>query len=250
MTHWCTPGVWRPLRAGLAAMLVAMAAEASADMSVDGTRFIYPASEKSITLTVGNTGSIPILVQSWLDKGDALEDPTHLRVPFVLMPSLVRLEPRERRAVQLRYTGEPLPRDRESQFWVNFAELPASGGDQQGLRVLLNLAMKVLYRPTGLPGDPGEAPGKLRWTYLNAGNSSIRVTAENPTPYSVTFRSLRLRGSQGDGRGGFTVQPFSSASFVERAPPRGARAGVFLDYESVDDLGLSVSGQAQAAPGT
>ena len=45
-----------------------LAGAARADMSVDGTRFVYPAREKAISVYVGNIGAEPILVQSWLDR--------------------------------------------------------------------------------------------------------------------------------------------------------------------------------------
>ena len=103
--------------AGLAGMAIVaawirLAGAARADMSVDGTRFVYPAREKAISVYVGNIGGEPILVQSWLDRGEARDanDLARLRVPFVLTPPLLRLEPNERKAVQLRYTGESLPR--------------------------------------------------------------------------------------------------------------------------------------------
>ncbi|MFG0227603.1 molecular chaperone [Achromobacter sp. 413638] len=239
--------------AGLAGMVIVaawagLAGAARADMSVDGTRFVYPAREKAISVYVGNIGAEPILVQSWLDRGEARDanDLARLKVPFVLTPPLLRLEPNERKAVQLRYTGESLPKDRESLFWVNFLEVPVVSDEQNSLRLQLHLSMKVLFRPEGLQGKASDAPGKLRWTWRDAGNGSMRVLAENPTPYSVTFRTLKVRGSQGDGLAGLTVPPLSSASFVGRWPAPRDQGGLSLDYESVDDFGAAKRGSAQA----
>ncbi|WZB64388.1 fimbria/pilus periplasmic chaperone [Achromobacter xylosoxidans] len=223
-----------------------LAGAARADMSVDGTRFVYPAREKAISVYVGNIGAEPILVQSWLGRGEARDanDLARLKVPFVLTPPLLRLEPNERKAVQLRYTGESLPKDRESLFWVNFLEVPVVSDEQNSLRLQLHLSMKVLFRPEGLQGKASDAPGKLRWTWRDAGNGSMRVLAENPTPYSVTFRTLKVRGSQGDGLAGLTVPPLSSASFVGRWPRRAIRAGCRWIMSRWTTLGL----QSAAAP--
>ena len=89
-----------------------------------GTRFIYPAGVSALTIRVGNVGTRPALVQAWLDRGDETADPSAVTVPFILSPPLLRMDPQETQALQLRHTGEPLPDDRESLFWVNLLEVP------------------------------------------------------------------------------------------------------------------------------
>lgn len=231
------------LACGLA--LAACAAGARADISVDGTRFVYPAREKSITLRAGNPGSAPILVQMWIDQGQGQDDLAKLSMPFALVPPLFRLDPGERKAVQLRYTGEPLPQDRESLFWINFVEVPSTGAKGEGLRVQIGLSMKLLFRPPGLAGGPRDAPGKLRWAYRSEG-AATQLEAENPTPYNVTLRALKPRGAQGPGLESIAVPPYATARFAWSGPlPRGA-ADITLDYLAVDDFGLTSPGVARA----
>lgn len=225
------------------AALAAGAGGARADLSVDGTRFVYPAQEKAITLRVGNPGSAPILVQIWLDQGEAQDDLARLRVPFTPIPPLFRLDPGERKAVQLRYTGEPLPQDRESQFWINFMDVPAAGDRRDGLKLQIGLSMKLLFRPKGLAGDPRKAPGELRWTYDAAASA---LAAENPTPYSVTLRTLRVRGARDAGLEGVTVPPYGAARLSWPGPLPRAAGELTLEYEAVDDLGLAAAGSARA----
>ncbi|WP_162951877.1 fimbria/pilus periplasmic chaperone, partial [Pseudomonas aeruginosa] len=50
--------------------LMSLMADASASLSVVGTRFIYPAGASALTIRVGNVGTRPALVQAWLDRGD------------------------------------------------------------------------------------------------------------------------------------------------------------------------------------
>ena len=171
--------------AGLAGMVIVaawagLAGAARADMSVDGTRFVYPARERqSASMSAISAPSRSWCSPGWTGRGADANDLARLKVPFVLTPPLLRLEPNERKAVQLRYTGESLPKDRESLFWVNFLEVPVVSDEQNNLRLQLNLSMKVLFRPEGLQGKASDAPGKLRWTWRDAGNGSMRVLAEN-----------------------------------------------------------------------
>ena len=183
----------------IVAAWIGLAGAARADMSVDGTRFVYPAREKAISVYVGNIGGEPILVQSWLDRGEARDanDLARLRVPFVLTPPLLRLEPNERKAVQLRYTGESLPKDRESLFWVNFLEVPVVSDEQNSLRLQLHLSMKVLFRPEGLQGKGKRCAGQAALDLARCRQRFDARVGGKPHPYSVTFRTLKVRGSQG-----------------------------------------------------
>lgn len=189
--------------AGLAGMVIVaawagLAGAARADMSVDGTRFVYPAREKAISVYVGNIGAEPILVQSWLTGRGAGRQRSGAAEGAVRVDAAAPAPGAERAqggAVAL--YRRVLPKDRESLFWVNFLEVPVVSDEQNSLRLQLNLSMKVLFRPEGLQGKASDAPGKLRWTWRDAGNGSMRVLAENPIPYSVTFRTLKVRGSQG-----------------------------------------------------
>lgn len=74
-------------------LLVALVADASASLSVIGTRFIYPAGVSALTIRVGNVGTRPALVQTWLDRGDETADPSAVTVPFILSPPLLRMDP-------------------------------------------------------------------------------------------------------------------------------------------------------------
>ncbi|RUI47801.1 molecular chaperone [Pseudomonas aeruginosa] len=150
-------------------LLVALVADASASLSVIGTRFIYPAGVSALTIRVGNVGTRPALVQAWLDRGDETADPSAVTVPFILSPPLLRMDPQETQALQLRHTGEPLPDDRESLFWVNLLEADNRSPYHVSLvRLELgegDLAMSLgsvtlppfAVTPLSLPAVPGEA---------------------------------------------------------------------------------------------
>lgn len=51
-----------------------------------GTRVVYPATQKSISIRLNNDNESPALVQSWLDDGDAAAPPESVHVPFIITP--------------------------------------------------------------------------------------------------------------------------------------------------------------------
>jgi len=167
-----------------AALLVLFSQVAAADLSIVGTRFIYPAGLAALSIRVGNLGTSPLLLQAWLDKGDASADPSQLAVPFVLSPPLSRLNPQQSSVLSLRHSGEPLPADRESVFWLNFLEVPSLQAlSSNQLRVSYRLRMKLLYRPQGLPGRADEAVQQLSWSLQQGGKvrRSRRATRRRTT---------------------------------------------------------------------
>jgi chaperone protein EcpD len=74
-----------------------------------GTRVIYPASQKEVTIMLKNTENIPALIQTWIDKGDPDETPEKIYVPFVLTPAVVRIDGNKGQSLRLRYTGRAWP---------------------------------------------------------------------------------------------------------------------------------------------
>jgi chaperone protein EcpD len=227
-----------------AAWVLAPVRTVQADLVVTGTRFIYPAGQKSLTLRTGNAGQHPILVQSWLDSGDFTADPSHETVPFLLTPPVFRLDPAGRMSLLLRHTGEAMPNDRESVFWINFLEVPARDPSQKNLlQLAYRLRMKVLYRPAGLPGSASEAIGKVAWTYHAAEGE---IEANNETPYFVSLAQVELEPEAAAGGGppatpitltGLTVAPLARTRFL--MPPGAApRVGeTVLRYFAANDDG-------------
>ncbi|MDP4569549.1 fimbria/pilus periplasmic chaperone [Pseudomonas sp. LPH60] len=216
-----------------------------ADLSIVGTRFIYPQGLAALSIRVGNLGTAPLLLQTWLDKGDASVDPSRLAVPFVLSPPLSRLDPQQSSVLSLRYSGEPLPVDRESVFWLNFLEVPSLRPlSSNQLSLSYRLRMKLLYRPKGLPGRADEAARQLRWSLQKAEQAALSVS--NPTPYYVSLARVDV----GDPRQsmtvqGITVEPFGSARLPLSAAPVLSGGAAEIRYQVVLDSGETLSGSVQ-----
>ncbi|RQS62327.1 molecular chaperone [Burkholderia sp. Bp8984] len=217
-----------------------------AALSVIGTRFVYPGDARSLAILARNGGPAPILVQAWLDDGDANADPSRLRVPFVVAPPLARLDPAQPLSIRVQSIGGDLAPDRESCFWINLLEVPpaASAGDHM-LRIAYRLRMKLLYRPAGLEGDSEHAPNRLAWTQGGT-KAASSIVAINPTPYYVTLTRVTLDGeSIGLANGAVDVAPFGRAEI-----PVGAQAAAHpgeVVFDAVDDSGASHEYRARLA---
>jgi len=250
------PAAYRAmLGLGCALGLTAMA---HADLAVVGTRHIYPANDKSLTIQTRNTGDRPILVQVWLDQGSRDADPSQLTVPFVVAPPVFRLNAHERAAVSLRHTGEPMPADRESVFWINFLNVPSSAPSVEGdtsnrLKLSHRFRMKVLYRPSGLAGSAREALDQVTWTYRHAadgGQGEGVLEAWNPSAYFVSYARVEFKTRAGAVLlDGLTVAPLGGTRFP-LAPgviPLAGRGA--LRFEAPADDGVMVKGASALATG-
>ncbi len=180
-------------------------ADAAAGVILSGTRVIYPASEREVTLRMQNNGDMPRLVQSWLDDGDSSQTAETSRAPFLLTPPMTRIEPNKGQALRLVYTGEPLPADRESVFWLNVLDVPPRPKADEAsnyMQVALRTRIKVFFRPKGLAGDPLGAVDQLQWRLVHDGKG-YAVECGNPSAYHVSFAQIWIKGrSPGAGVGG------------------------------------------------
>ncbi|MGE7956809.1 fimbrial biogenesis chaperone [Pseudomonas sp. NPDC089530] len=233
-------------------LLMTLGSGAQAALAVTGTRFIYPAGTSDLSVRVANTGDGPILLQAWLDKGDASTNPSHLDVPFVLAPPIARLDPQQRSALMVRYTGEALPGDRESVFWINFLEVPArTTTDGNVLRVAYRLRMKLLYRPAGLVGKADEAIRQVTWRLdrAPAADGQMALLATSRAPYYVSLPRLELgEGDQAISWQGITVEPFGTTRIALPVAKQAAAQATVVHYQVAIDSGETRSGSARIQP--
>lgn len=164
-------------------------AQLVAGVVVNGTRVIYPAQAREVTVQLDNVGDAPSLVQAWVDAGDQTQTAENSDAPFMLTPPISRVESGRSQALRLVLTGADLPADRESVFWLNVLDVPPSpqaGGEEQNyLQVAFRSRIKLFYRPKGLLGTANDAPQALRWQYRDG---QLRVS--NATAYHVTLAEV------------------------------------------------------------
>jgi chaperone protein EcpD len=236
----------------LATAFCTAALQATAGVVVNGTRVVYPADKREVTVSMRNTGENPSLVQAWLDAGDPHSKPGESKVPFVLTPPLFRLDPTKVQSLRLVYTHDSLPVDRESLFWLNVLDVPPRAAVNTELPNQLELAfrhrMKVFFRPAGLTSSAADAPGRLTWKALFSAGKLIGIQASNPTAYhvSLTQISARIAGHTTVAKVDM-VDPFASRTFELPEPVIVPSGPVAIEYWFINDYGGNVSATASAA---
>jgi chaperone protein EcpD len=230
----------------------ATAPNAAAAIVVDGTRVVYPAAKREVTIHIRNPGSTPSLVQAWLDAGDPNAAPGESRVPFIMTPPLFRLDPTKGQSLRLVYTHDPLPADRESLFWLNVLDIPPrapTNADRPNqLEFAFKHRMKVFFRPADLRGSAADAPAHLKWRLELKDGRLVAIQASNPTPYHVSLIEVTATvGGRAVAAKANMVDPFASRSFDLRDPITAPSGTVPVEYWFVNDYGGNVSGKASAS---
>ncbi|MFP2405367.1 molecular chaperone [Enterobacter ludwigii] len=206
---------------------------ANASVVVNGTRVIYLGSEKETTVKVSNAGKSPVLIQSWIDKGEVNDKPENIQVPFILTPPIGRIDPNKSQTLRLSYTSSPaLPEDRESVFWLNVLEIPPVTKDMSPnhLQIAFRTRIKLFYRPAALSDKTKaiKAAKDLRWSF-----SGNKLTAVNDSPYYVSLVSVKINNNVIDGE---MVPPKGNYAFVVNGKTA-LNSKTKISYEFIDDWG-------------
>ncbi len=219
-------------------------AKAQAGVTAERTRVIFSEGKREASLALVNQNTYPVIVQTWIDDGDLDAAPQTAQAPLMPLPPVFRLNPGQLRSLRLLYTGEALPKDRESLYWLNIYEIPPQPGDplaegQSRLTVTLRTQMKVIYRPHALAKDAEQAPRQL--VFRKTGN---QVQVENPTAYFITLAGAEVRqGAAGSPLPAELLPPFSRRTLSPtQAMPASASE---VRYLWIDDGGNS---QQETAP--
>jgi chaperone protein EcpD len=218
-----------------------------ASVVIGGTRVVYPAQDKEVTIKLTNEGAKPAMVQVWLDNGDEKSTPDTAKVPFTVSPPIFRMDPDKGQSVRVAYTQEALATDKETLFWVNVLEVPpkaAASGDSNMLQFAFRTRIKLFFRPQGLAGDVTGAPAKLTWKLKNAADGKgMAVEVSNPTPYHVSFTRVAVQAGDTDvaSADGGMVAPGSTTTFAMpslSATPANAKVAfsIITDYGAVTPM--------------
>ncbi|AMS17597.1 hypothetical protein A3218_26085 [Pseudomonas chlororaphis] len=198
-------------------LLLAVAGVAQASIIIDGTRVIYPEQSAEVSVRLTNKGELPRLVQTWIDDGDEKSSPEKIDVPFAILTPIFRMEANKGQVLRIRYTKtKPLPKDRESVFWLNVLEIPAKPNTEKQAENYLQFSfrtrIKLFLRPAGLPGTAASAAEQLTWKYHPGA-----LQATNPTAFNVSIKRINVgNASQGGSAEGVMVAPFSTAYIALR----------------------------------
>lgn len=233
--------------AAAAALTLPLAAPAFAGLVIDGTRIIYPARDRQVTVQIRNEGTSPVLVQNWIDDGRRDAEPEAIDVPFVITPPIARVEAGNGQALRIAFTGATLPADRESAFWLNVLEIPAKPSDSASrnhLQFAFRSRLKLFFRPADLPGSANAAAARLAWSLVprnEAPGHALRIA--NPTPYYVSLASIEVGSDARRIANPPMVAPFDTVTVPVPGPDR-APAGTTVHYESINDFGAVMPADA------
>ncbi|AXG45162.1 fimbria/pilus periplasmic chaperone [Photorhabdus laumondii subsp. laumondii] len=212
-------------------------------VGINATRIIYPADSHATTASVRNSSKeavylMQVTVSSTPEGGKT--------APFLVTPPLFRMEPGSQNQVRIIKTGQALPADRESLFWFTAKAIPLSpesgnpSGKQitGGIQIAMANTIKLMYRPSGLPVAPEKGFGSLRFKPTAEG-----ITVTNPSPYYITFASLKVGGQElmTQKQKESMVSPFSALFF----PLKGVNYPAKVSWTVINDLGGGSSYQGE-----
>jgi len=223
-----------------------------ASVVITGTRQVYPAKQKEITVKLNNDGGQPALVQAWVDSGDAASTPATAKAPFVLTPPLARIDPGKGQSLRLMFSGTPLPSNKESVFWLNVLEIPpkARETDENTLQMAFRSRIKVFYRHEGLAGSPDEAIEQVQWRVVSASNGQgYALEAYNPSAFHVSLVGLKLvAGAERNDSEDGMIPPGEKKQFALPTLKSLPAAGAQVEFSAINDYGTQVPTRRALSP--
>ncbi|SCK56413.1 P pilus assembly protein, chaperone PapD [Variovorax sp. HW608] len=212
---------------------------AFAGVVAESTRVVFMAGAGERSLQLINLNDYPVVVEVWVDDGALDSLPENSRAPIIPLPPIFRLNPHDQISLRLLYSGAPLPKDRESLFWLNLYEIPPTEVDRSPdaatLTVAIRTQMKVFVRPQDLPVSPGEVPSKLEFLLDNEPGHP-HLTVKNPTPYFANLAELQFTHDAKEVAEAVTVAPYGDAD-LDIEPSDAARTEATVAYTLIDDNG-------------
>lgn len=233
---------------GILWMSILIAGPSHASVTMTGTRVVFPGQKNEISIRLQNQGKGPTLVQAWIDDGDPRATPATAKAPFVLRPPIFRMDAGKMQVIRVALAGEALPQDRESLYWFNVRDVPATTADvseEDGgrLHLIIRTRAKLFYRPKSLTvAGAMKAPQQLDWRLQRSGEGCT-LSIGNATPYHVNLNTIGSQGSAvaiGDG----VVAPFGTARHALTPAQCGAMKST-VHFEYVNDYGAAVAYESQ-----
>ncbi|WP_194207691.1 fimbrial chaperone [Superficieibacter sp. 1612_C1] len=191
---------------------------------IGGTRVVFPGNRSDTTISVINKDtSLPYLVQVWVDPFMATDKN---KPPFIAIPPVSRLEPKQERVLRIIKANGDLPTDRESVFWLNVKNIPPSSDKQNSkLEIAIKTRIKLFWRPANITEKPETASLKVKWQ--RQGNVLV---VNNPTAIHINVIDVAVDGHPLDIA---MIKPFDTLRFTL---PAGV-AGKMLTWHSINDYG-------------
>lgn len=209
-------------------MLCAVSGISHAGVVVGGTRFVFPSSADTRTISVTNTSNEPWLINSkistptvWAGANAFTGSP-----PVLATPPLFLLPPGATGTIRMVKTDTLMPNDRETLFALSVASIPSGKVEDRSVKVALRSSFKLFWRPASLKGNPEQAWQQVTWRRDPQG-----VIAENPTPFYINLTQVTANGSPVKDVG--VIPPLAQRRFGWCA----AQTACTLRWRTLNDLG-------------
>ncbi|EXF95617.1 molecular chaperone EcpD [Pseudomonas fluorescens HK44] len=239
----------RAMTAICSIMLAFVMLPSNANVVISGTRVVYPAKEREVTIKLDNAGKEPALVQVWVDCGNPKSLPDTADAPFLLTPPIVRIAAGGAQTLRMTYTHDALPQDVESVFWLNVLDVPPlpKAAESNFVQLAYRSRIKVFYRPVNLRGFPEDAPAAVTWTWVRT-DQGIALRGHNPTSFNVSYNktTLTLAGKSYSSKGGM-IGPGASEDFILDGLDSTPAKAASVRYEWINDYGAAVIADTRLA---
>ncbi len=210
---------------------------AYASVILIGTRVIYPENKQFVSLSFRSSDNVPSIIDLWVSK-ELESSASKNNAPFIITPTIFRIDPNKGQTVKLVYTGTKPASNRESVYYLNFIQMPASEKNTNKLLVTYKSTVKIFYRPTSLTQDIDDISSYLKVDLSKA--SSGVVTVINNSEYHVNPVSLKLEMNGKNilsvpGERLMMIAPFSHEEI--KITPINNVSGVVTSISLINDLG-------------
>lgn len=218
-----------------------------AGVTIQGTRIIFPAHSKGISVQLENQFETPALVQVWLDNGNMNEMPDAKDIPFILTPVLSRVEPKKGQSIRiLPLDVSMLSKDRESIFYFNMLDIPPEDlkSDSNYLSFNVRTRIKLFYRPEALKMTQEKAFAGIVFKY---NQEQKQLNIENPSPYFMNFSKFIFNPDHQATKvmKAMMIAPYSSQTITLDQHPHEIRQ---VQYFLVNDLGGEIAIRGAVTP--
>lgn len=217
--------------------LAGLSFASQATVQLSANRLFYSAKNQDVNITVKNVEDREYLVQSWVDAKGNPELEHHAKLPFIVSPPLFHMANKSEAVVQMMYSGEGLPTDRESLVWLDVKAIPAMTDGEKKVKTKVMVAVltriKVFYRPENLPGNATDAIAALSWK-KEANNT---VTVKNDSPYYVVMNKVKINDDEvkvSIEDNNTVVAPHGSKTY----PVKTAKAGTKVTWSAINEYSV------------
>ncbi|WP_193015144.1 molecular chaperone [Proteus sp. FME41] len=204
------------------------------------TRIVYSSDSRFEVLKFMNNDDIPYIMQIWADKNNPNSTPDNADAPFMIQPPVFRIDPKTGRDARLIYTGEGLPQDKESIFYLNVAQIPPKDLNQDikegnSFTVIVHHRLKIFYRPTSIESQFSHIEKHI--SFSKGANNNI--TVKNDSPFFVSFSSLEATNSTGKKfvYKSTMVSPLSTEVLSPETSDKLSFSPDKINYKYLNDLG-------------